>query len=67
MNTIWNEAAIRREFAGLDAKTGLKGAKLPISFGNAKGTLGSYTSANEGAFRFSDTISMMLHGRLKKL
>ena len=53
MNTIWNEAAIRRELASLDAKTGLKGAKLPISFGNAKGTLGSYTSANGGAFRFS--------------
>jgi hypothetical protein len=53
MNTIWNEAAIRREFARLDAKTGLKGAKLPITFGNAKGTLGSYTSANGGAFRFS--------------
>lgn len=37
----------------MDAKTGLKGAKLPISFGNAKGTLGSYTSANGGALRFS--------------
>ena len=53
MNTIWNEAAIRKEFARLDAKTGLKGAKLPITFGNAKGTLGSFSAADGGVFRFS--------------
>ena len=53
MNTIWNEAAIRREFARLDVKTGLNGAELPITFSNARGTLGSYTSENGGAFRFS--------------
>ena len=39
MKNIWNEAAIRKEFAKLDAKTGLKGATLPISFSNAKCTL----------------------------
>ena len=53
MKNIWNEAAIRKEFARLDAKTGLKGATLPISFSNAKCTLGSYSSAGGGAFRFS--------------
>lgn len=53
MKNIWNEAAIRKEFARLDAKTGLKGATLPISFSNAKCTLGSYNSAGGGAFRFS--------------
>ena len=53
MKNIWNEAAIRKEFAKLDAKTGLKGATLPISFSNAKCTLGSYNSASGGAFRFS--------------
>ena len=53
MKNIWNETAIRKEFARLDAKTGLKGATLPISFGNAKCTLGSYSSAGGGAFRFS--------------
>ena len=53
MKNIWTETAIRKEFARLDAKTGLKGATLPISFGNAKCTLGSYSSAGGGAFRFS--------------
>lgn len=53
MKNIWNEAAIRKEFARLDAKTGLKGATLPIIFNNAKCTLGSYNPANGGAFRFS--------------
>lgn len=51
MNNIWNENNIRKELARLDAKTGLAGATLPITFSNAKCTLGSYSAA--GAFRFS--------------
>lgn len=53
MKNIWNEVTIRKEFARLDAKTGLKGSKLPITFSNVKYTLGSYSSASGGAFRFS--------------
>ena len=40
----WTEADIRKELARLDAKTGLNGATLPISFSNAKCTLGQYCS-----------------------
>lgn len=53
MKTIWNEATIRKEFARLDTKTGLKGATLPITFNNSKRTLGFYSISNGGAFRFS--------------
>lgn len=53
MKSIWNETTIRNEFARLDAKTGLKGVTLPITFSNAKRTLGSFCSASGGAFRFS--------------
>lgn len=54
MKTVWNETAIRAEMAKLDKKTGLKGAELPISFNNAKCTLGLYNSANGGSFKFSN-------------
>lgn len=63
MKNIWNEAAIRKEFARLDAKTGLKGATLPIIFNNAKCTLGSYNPANGGHFDSADTIMMTHRGR----
>lgn len=53
MKNIWNENTIRKEFARLDAKTGLKGAMLPITFSNSKCTLGSFNSAGGGTFRFS--------------
>lgn len=53
MKNIWNEAAIRKEVARLDAKTALKGETLPISFSNAKCTLGSYNFSSGGAFRLS--------------
>ena len=43
MTTGWNEKSIREELARLDVKTGLKGAKLPISFSNSKKTLGEYS------------------------
>ena len=54
MNNVWTEDAIRAELAKLDAKTGLTGAKLPISFSNAKCTLGQYCSNGGGSFRFSN-------------
>lgn len=54
MKTVWNESTIRSEIARLDKKTGLKGAELPISFNNAKRTLGSYCSADGGSFKFSN-------------
>lgn len=53
MKNIWSEATIRKEFARLDAKTGLKGANLPITFSNSKCTLGSFSSAGGGSFCFS--------------
>ncbi|MCD8089644.1 MAG: SprT-like domain-containing protein [Clostridiales bacterium] len=53
MKNVWNETAIRNELAKLDRKTGLKGAELPITFNNKIHTLGSYSSADGGAFRFS--------------
>ena len=54
MTTGWNEKSIREELARLDVKTGLKGAKLPISFSNSKKTLGEYSGVGDGAFRFSN-------------
>ena len=54
MTTKWNEKSIREEIARLDIKTGLKGAKLPISFSNSKRTVGQYTGYGDGAFRFSN-------------
>lgn len=54
MNQTWTEEAIRTELARLDAKTGLSGAKLPISFGNAACTLGQYRPSGGGSFRFSN-------------
>lgn len=53
MKTVWNEAAIRRELACLDEKTGLHGALLPITFSRARTILGQFTCSGEGAFRFS--------------
>lgn len=63
MKNIWNEAAIRKEFARLDAKTGLKGATLPISFSNAKCTLGPITLPVEEHFVSPDTILMIQCGQ----
>ena len=54
MKTIWTEEAIRTEMTKLDKKTGLKGAELPISFNNAKCTIGLYYSTNGGSFKFSN-------------
>ncbi len=54
MDVIWSEEAIRAELGRLDAKTGLHGASLPISFGNAMTVLGMYFSREGGAFRFSN-------------
>lgn len=54
MEMKWTESSIRKELARLDEKTGLNGASLPISFNNAKCTLGLYCSENGGSFRFSN-------------
>lgn len=54
MKTVWTESAIRSEMAKLDKRTGLKGAELPISFNNARCTLGLYSSINGGSFKFSN-------------
>ena len=54
MKTKWDVAAIRKEMARLDKKTGLKGSERPISFNNAKATLGSYSSGSGGYFKFSN-------------
>ncbi len=54
MKTVWNEASIRSEMARLDKRTGLKGAELPISFNNARCTLGLYDSTGGGSFKFSN-------------
>ena len=54
MADIWDEAAIREELAKLDAKTGWKGASLPIRFTNSKRTLGSFCNADGGSFQFSN-------------
>ncbi len=54
MAVIWDEAAIRRELSRLDAKTGWKGASLPIRFTNSTCTLGAFYSADGGSFRFSN-------------
>lgn len=53
MRPEWNEAAIRRELARLDARTGLHGAQLLISFSRAKTILGQFSAEGEGSFRFS--------------
>lgn len=53
MENIWDEAAIRKVLKKLDAKTRLKGATLPITFNKSKRILGSFYSAEGGAFRFS--------------
>lgn len=54
MGTIWNEERVRAEFARLDRLTGLSGASLPISFGNACSTLGCYYGGKNKRFRFSN-------------
>lgn len=53
---IWDEDRIREELRRLDGITGLHGADLPIRFGQAKNTLGSFYAGPEGkmAFRFSN-------------
>lgn len=55
---IWSEDRIRAEIARLDRKTGGNGASLPITFSNAKHTLGQFGIIDpKGAalmyFRFS--------------
>lgn len=52
---IWSEYRIREEMKRLDRITGLEGATLPISFGNARNTLGFFSLVNNksGRFRFS--------------
>ena len=54
MKVKWTESAIREDMKKPDAKTGLKGAELPIGFNNAKCTLGLYYSENSGSFEFSN-------------
>lgn len=51
---IWNEKRIRTELERLDSRTGLAGANLPITFGNAKGTLGMFSADKQMYFRFSN-------------
>lgn len=53
MGIIWDENSIREEMKRLDAKTGLGGAVLPISFGDSRHTLGMFSSRDGGVFRFS--------------
>lgn len=53
MKNTWNEIVIQKEFVRLDAKAGLKGAILPITFSNAKCILGFYSLAGGGVFRFT--------------
>lgn len=54
MKIKWTESSIRDELSRLDKKTGLKGSLLPISFNNARCTLGLYSSVNGGSFKFSN-------------
>ena len=54
MNNVWTEEGIQKELERLDAKTGMNGAGLPISFSNPKCTLGQYSSTDGGSFRFSN-------------
>ena len=55
MEELFDEIKIRQELKRLDQITGLNGALLPIKFGKAKGTLGSfsYTSKDSLEFYFS--------------
>lgn len=53
MKTEWSETAIRKELARLDEKTGLHGARLPISFSRAYTIIGQFSARGEGEFRFS--------------
>ena len=55
-SVIWTEERIRDELRRLDGITGLHGAELPIRFGQATYTLGSFYAGPEGkmAFRFSN-------------
>ena len=48
MKMIWNEETIRAELRRLDGITGLHGAELPITFGNARSTLGCFHSDSNG-------------------
>lgn len=56
MNCIWNEERVREVIRELDKRTGLTGAALPISFNNAKCTLGQfYFDENKiSGFKFSN-------------
>ena len=54
MKNKWTESAIREEISKLDKKTGLHGARLPISFNNARCALGMYSPADGGSFKFSN-------------
>lgn len=54
MKNIWTEDMIRREFEALDRITGLTGASLPITMGDAYCTLGSFSVHGENmVFTFS--------------
>lgn len=53
MNIIWDEKRIRRELERLDGITGLHGAELPMTFGNARFTLGQFSGCPM-EFRFSN-------------
>lgn len=55
MRNIWDEKRIRTELARLDARTGLRGAGLPVRFGNARCTLGVFSvREDQPYFRFSN-------------
>ena len=54
MKPKWSESTIREELSRLDKKTGLNGSSVPISFNNARCTLGLYSPVNGGAFKFSN-------------
>lgn len=67
MNPKWTESSIRDELSRLDKTTGLKGSLLPISFNNARCTLGLYSSVNGGYLSFQTVIFKTPIGLLKRL
>lgn len=66
MNNVWTEEGIQKGLERLDAKTGMNGSGLPISFSNPKCTFGQYSSADGGSFRFSNITIRIPHGLLKR-
>ncbi len=52
MEELFDKARIRAELKRLDKITGLKGAELPIKFGNTKHTLGRFCCRDKDSLEF---------------